>query len=222
MTLVYFAFGLSLIYFLFFTSGLSIVPDPLTPTSRVLVVNDSVHAIRDVTLYYVWDDKLVKAGTVPLLHPGEEKPVLVDTSFARGGKVVLQASAPFHVDYRLVLLVQNPDDSPPLSFSFSLPDIGFVGEPVEVLVEICNSDALGVTLRPELEFSDDSLIGSQETGEFVAKGGSCKEKILTFVPLMESQDLSFNIRVFRDEQVVAVQDHKMQILMLSNDEESGT
>lgn len=214
MTVVYFAFGLSLMYFLFFTSGLSIVPDPLTPNSRVLVVNDSVHAIRDVTLYYVNDGSFSKAGSIPLLKPNEEKPILIDTSFARGGKLVLQASAPFHADYRLVLLVQNPSDVLPLSFSFTMPDIGFVNDSVDILVRICNSDVLGVALSPEINFVDPSLVGSLEVSDFVASGGSCKEKILGFVPLSETSDLSFNIQVFRGEDVVAVQNHRMQILNL--------
>ncbi len=201
---VLFVFGSALIYFLFFNSGLELYQHPTLPDEKVIVSNVSVHAIRDIVVSYVKNNEKVDFFRISVLAPGQLEEVSLSPEFVWGAKFVIQASAPFHLGKQIVMDARRWDPARAnLTFSFRYPEKGFVGNPVESVIEACNQDNFLIQLVADVQIEDSSFANNPPSQEWVVPPFSCQSVSISFVPKQASSTLSFKIRVFTPSSVIS-------------------
>ncbi len=194
MVVVLLVFGGSLIYFLFFNSGLEVLPDPSDQSGRVIIANRSVHTIREISVSYVVQGQKIPISTIPELRPNNEFPIPLDSKFVDEGKFVIHASAPYHLSRQLAIQAQS-NTTPRISFSFEFPSIATQHNSVSVEVSGCNQDDLGIILQASLEMSSVSEGVNPPTKSWGLPPNECGSTQLVFTPLVASETLSFKIKV---------------------------
>ncbi|MEK6970533.1 MAG: hypothetical protein AABW68_02450, partial [archaeon] len=134
------------------------------------------------------------------------------------GTYTLQASAPYHLTRQISVAAQSARvDNANVSFTFSFPTIGFVGEPVIVAVSGCSYEDFPLTLNAELaDFSAEGY-DSPPPEPWTIPAGSCSDAELVFTPPAVAEDLSFKIRVFTPTRVLAEKGGLMEILPSEED-----
>ena len=149
MALVYLLLGISLVYFLFFNSGLSVrAQTSAEGENSILVSNHSVHAIRDVDVGFVKSNVHTTVQKIPLMNPNQEMLTSIKPEWAENGRTLMQASAPFHLSAQTYISSQSSgEDVPNATFSFSFDSIGFVGKEYGIFIEGCSQEAETIPLR---------------------------------------------------------------------------
>lgn len=212
MAVVLVAFGGSLLYFLFFNSGLNIVPAPADQRS-VLVVNDSVHAIRDITFVYQVGNQHLGAQTIDILLPHESVSMLLDPHFVDNGAYTLEVSAPYHLSRRLVVQAgQNTNDIPAISVTLEIDPVGTQNKPVIIRLTGKSLDALPHLVNVSLELTDVESGITPPVSEWGLSPEGESSIILSFTPVVAIDDLSFKIRVFTPSLVLVEREYSMLVL----------
>ena len=197
--LVYVVFGASILYFLFFNAGLDIVTTAQTNNSTVRVVNNSVHAIRDITVAYVKGDVLTAIETIPILKPKEFREYPISSEWVSGGRVILQASAPFHLTKQSIINnIAGGVTNANITFQLSYSDTGFVGSPVEIDIIGNSQEDHPIPLKAELTFLNDSNLVSPRVKDWVIAPGNDNNVSFSFTPQTRDENLSIKIRVFSE------------------------
>jgi hypothetical protein len=211
--------GVSLIYLLFFNTGLEIVSDPDNPSTHVAIFNSSQHRIREVSVAFLVQEQKIVVETIPLLDPSQTVSIPLPPEYAYNGSFTLQASAPYHLTRQISIAAQSAKvDNANVSFTFSFPTLGFVGQSSSVLIEGCSYENFPLDFKAELtDFSQGELVAPSE--DWVIPPSSCSEVVLEFIPVAATDDLSFKIRVFTPTRVLAEKDAMITIQSL--DENGG-
>ncbi len=215
MIVVYAVFGFALIYFLFFNTGLQLHASPGSNGNSVVLANDSVHAIRDITVVYLKDGQREALQNVELLLPGESKMLELNPSMVNGiGYIELQVMAPFHLTTRALVPVGDPTtDGGQITFQFSYPSAGYVGKVVEAIVTGCNtSDApqqlqVAMELPAHAEWSPSPL-------DWSIPANDCASTLVSFVPDAPEENLLIKIRVLTAWRVLGEGSHSVAIISL--------
>jgi hypothetical protein len=212
-TLLFGVLGLSLIYLLFFNTGLEIVSDPQNPSTHVLVLNTSQHRIRDVSVAFLVGDQKVVVQTISTLNPSQFVSIPLLPEHAYNGAFTLQASAPYHLTRQISIAAQSTKvDNANVAFTFSFPTIGFVDAPVIVSVTGCSYEDFPLELKAELsDFTAEGFVDTPAQDWIVPPAG-CSDVELTYTPAFPVEDLSFKIRVFTPTRVLAEKGAGMQII----------
>jgi hypothetical protein len=215
MIAVYAVFGFALIYFLFFNTGLQLTASPDRGSDSVVLVNDSVHAIRDISVVYVKAGQREALENVALLLPGESKtlelnPGMVESST---GYIELQVMAPFHLTTRAVVPVGNPStDDGQITFQFSYPSIGYVGQSVEAIVTGCNTSATAQRLQVAMELPAHAE-WSPSPVDWSIPPNDCASTPIAFIPDAAEENLLIKIRVLTAWRVLGEGSHAVVIAM---------
>ncbi|MDP2667012.1 MAG: hypothetical protein Q8P05_05940 [Candidatus Diapherotrites archaeon] len=216
MIVLYLVFGLALLYFFSFNTGLSLHPDPTNQDGIVTIRNESVHLIRDIQIVYVKAGEKIPLHHIPSLQPEDQIPVLLLPEYADQGFIVLEASAPYHLSQQLVIAARANQVPPNVLLTFSYPDFGFVDVPVEPVVRACNQENFPIPLRVELRLSDSSIAPNPSPQSWTIQPGTCASVTLPFTPSSEAKDLSLNIRVLNQTLVIVEQAHVLDIFLVEN------
>ncbi len=224
MIAMYAVFGFALIYFLFFNTGLMIALSPQGSGNEVLVLNDSVHAIRDVSIVYVKDGQRQAVEVIPLLLPRESKsivltPDMVDAS----NQVELQAMAPFHLTTRALIPVGNPSqDNGQVTFQFSYPALGYVNQPIEVIVSGCNTSSSPQQLQLAMELSSHPA-WTPSPVDWSIPANDCSSTDISFTPTALAANLPIKIRVLTAWRTLGEGQHRLDVIAFpSTDTNSPT
>lgn len=213
MAVVLLAFGGSLVYFLFFNTGLNVVPDPSNPTEKILVVNDSVHAIRHVTLSYRVSNQEVGAQSIDILLPSESRAVELDPHFVENNAYTVHVSAPYHLSRELVVPAGvSSSATPALSATIEVDPVGTQHKPVSVRLSGRSKDSLSHVVSVSLELNDPAWGENPPVQEWGISPDGDSTVSLSFIPLVARQDLSFKIRVFTSSDVLI--EHEYTVLVL--------
>lgn len=213
MLVVYGVFGIALIYFLFFNSGLTIALAPESDGSTILVVNDSVHAIRDVSIVYVKGGEKHAIEVVPLLLPREFKTIaLAPTMADNTGQVELQVMAPFHLSSRALIPVGNPTpDDGQITFQFSYPPVGYVGELVEVIASGCNTASSPQQLQLAMELATQPQWIPSPV-DWTIPANDCSSTSIGFTPTSTIETLPIKIRVLTAWRTLGEGVHTIEVI----------
>lgn len=213
MAVVLLAFGGSLVYFLFFNTGLNLVPDPSDPTGKVLVVNDSVHAIRNVTLSYRVSTREVGSQLIDILLPSEALSVELDPHYLENDSFTLHVSAPYHLSRELVVPAGTAGSATPaLSATIEVDPVGTQHKPVFVRLSGRSKDSLSHVVSVSLEINDPSWGANPPVQDWGISPESDSSVSLSFIPLVARQDLSFKIRVFTSSDVLIEREYIVLVL----------
>ncbi|QQR92661.1 MAG: hypothetical protein IPJ89_00235 [Candidatus Iainarchaeum archaeon] len=196
MIAIYAVFGFALVYFLFFNTGLTIGVSPSGSGNDVMVSNDSVHAIRDVSIVYVKDGQRQALEVIPLLSPRESRTIMLTPAMVdESGQVELQVMAPFHLTTRALIPVgmPSPDDGQ-VTFQFSYPPIGYVGQDVEVIASGCNTASSPQQLQLAMELPTRPEWVPAPV-DWVIPANDCSSTGIAFTPTLGEEDLPIKIRV---------------------------
>lgn len=205
--------GLSLIYLLFFNTGLEIVTDPDNPSTHVAVLNTSQHRIREVSVAFLVGDQKVVVQTIPALDPSQSVSIPLPPEYAFNGSFTLQATAPYHLTRQISIAAQSAKvDNANVAFTFSFPTIGFVDEPVLVSITGCSYENFPLDLKAELSDFTQEGFSSTLAKDWVIPPAACSDVELAYVPISPVEDLSFKIRVFTPTRVLAEKGANMEIL----------
>lgn len=204
-------FGLSLIYFLFFNTGLSLTPDPSDQGGKVIVANTSVHLIRDISVHFIVNNQLIEVEKITVLAPGESHYVELLDQYIWDGKYVIQVSAPYHLSQQVIVQARsNQVDNANVSFTFQYPSIGLVDQPIDVEVGACNNESFSLDVKVSLELPSDFALFVPVDWQIPEH--DCSSTILSFIPLAPTDDLSFKIRVFTPTRVLVEKLHHLEII----------
>lgn len=213
MAVVLLAFGGSLLYFLFFNSGLNISPDPSDQVGKVIVSNDSVHAIRDVNVSYLLSGKKVGGEWIDVLLPRETRTIEMDPHFLVDGKYVVQVSAPYHLSKQVVVQALTNTNAPPaISVTFEVSSVGTQFEPVSIRLLGRSLDSLSHVVNASLELSDPSSGENPPVVEWGVSPDVESSITLSFTPLTAREDLSFKIKVFTPSNVLVEREYTMLVV----------
>jgi len=212
--------GLSLIYLLFFNTGLEIVSDPQNPTTHVLILNNSQHRIREVSVSFLVGNQKIVVQTIPSLDPSQTVSIPLSPEYASNGAFTLQATAPYHLTRQISIASQSAKvDNANVAFTFSFPTIGFVDEPVVVSITACSYENFPLDLKAELsDFTNEAGI-STPASDWTIPPAECSDLELSYTPISPLEDLSFKIRVFTPTRVLAEKGASMEIIQ--NDVNGG-
>ncbi len=212
MAVVLVAFGGSLLYFLFFNSGLNIVPDPADQRS-VLVVNDSVHAIRDITFVYQIGNEHAGAQTIDILLPHESTSIKLDTHYIENNAYTLEVSAPYHLSRRLIVQAgPNTNAIPAISVTLEIDPVGTQNKPVIVRLTGKSLDVLSHLVNVSLELTDPASGITPPVSEWGLSPDGESSTTLSFTPIVASDNLSFKIRVFTPSNVLVEREYSILVL----------
>jgi hypothetical protein len=213
MAVVLVAFGGSLVYFLFFNSGLTLSPDPANQAGRVIVLNDSVHAIHDVTFSYVVQGKLVGSQTFDVLLPRESKLIDLDTHFQDGPSYTVYVSAPYHLSRQLTIQTGSPaNTTPALSITFEVPEIATQNNPVSIQLSGRNLDPIAGVVRVAWEWDSPSFGENPPIEEWGLPPNGESALTISSTPLSSGDDLSFKIKVFTPSTVLVERSYTLNVL----------
>lgn len=206
-------FSVSLAYFLFFNSGLQIASNTLSPNGSVVVSNDSVHQIRDISVSYVKDGKIIEIEKISKLNPRETHEISLAPEFVDQGAFTLQISAPFHLGKQIVVDARALDPGAAnISFSFQYPTIGIVGQSVSASVDACNNELFAISANLALLVQDPTLASDPVSVPMFLSPNSCTNAIISFTPNAAAPTLSFKIRVSTPSSVLVEKVHTMEIV----------
>ncbi len=205
--------GLSLIYLLFFNTGLEIVTDPENPSTHVAILNTSQHRIREVSVAFLVGEQKVVVQTIPTLDPSQSVSIPLPPEYAYNGSFTLQATAPYHLTRQISIAAQSAKvDNANVAFTFSFPTIGFVDEPVLVSITGCSYENFPLDLKAELSDFTQEGFSSTPAMDWIIPPAACSNVELTYLPVSPVEDLSFKIRVFTPTRVLAEKGANMEIL----------
>lgn len=205
-------FGASLIYFLFFNTGLELVSDPSDQYGKVIVSNASVHLIRSIDLSYLKNGTLVKIETIPALNPGEHHVVLLKPEFVDQGKFTIQVSAPFHLGKQVLIDARSLDPGViNARYSFQYPTLGIVGMPVISTVDACNDETFPLDASVSLQFVSPVSESTPSSLPLFIPPNSCASTSIAFTPQAAYSTLSFKIRVSTPTSVLVEKMHTLPI-----------
>ena len=221
MVVVYAVFGFSLLYFLFFNTGLKLNPVSDAQGGQIVVLNDSVHAIRDITVVYLKNNLQNPIGEIQLLLPHESKtfPLLPEMADPNGSIMVL-ASAPFHLSTRSIVNTGNQGEGLLSSFQFSYPEFGYVGEPIEAVVNGCNTGSAPLALSVGLEIAAHPE-WQPEVMDWSVSPNDCSSTQISFTATEPVSDLLIKIRVFSPWRTLGEGVHSVNILAPALQEETN-
>ena len=220
MVILYAVFGLAIVYFFFFNTGLSLVPDPANQEGIVNIRNDSVHVIKDISISYLKQGQKIELQSISELYPRSQISIPLLPEYADEGWIVVQASAPYHLSQQIVIAARANEIPPKVLLTFSYPDFGFVDVPVESTIRACNQENFSVPLTVDMRLSDNEVSPNPPPQSWSVEPGECASVALSFTPTREAEDLSFNIRVLNESLVIVEQTHVMSILQVAQELES--
>ncbi|MEK6902881.1 MAG: hypothetical protein AABX02_04835, partial [archaeon] len=201
-------FGVSLIYFLFFNTGLMLTPDPSDQGGKVIVSNTSVHLIRDISVHFMVNNQKVEAEIIPVLAPNETHSVSLLEQYISDGKFVVQVSAPYHLTQQVIIQARSDQvNNADVSFTFQYPSLAIVNQPVDVEVGACNAELFALDVKVAIDLPPELTPVSPV--DWVIPSNNCVSLPLTFIPTLVTDDLSFKIRVFTPTRVLVEKDHHL-------------
>lgn len=213
MAVVLLAFGGSLLYFLFFNTGLNLIPDSTDPTGKVLVVNDSVHAIRDITFSYRVSNQGVGAQSIDILLPSESRAIELDSRFVENDSYTIYVSAPYHLSRELVLPAGTLGSATPaLSATIEVDPVGTQNKPISVRLTGRSKDSFSHVVSVSLELTDSAWGENPPVQDWGVSPQADSTVSLSFTPLVARQDLSFKIRVFTSSDVLIEREFTVVVL----------
>jgi hypothetical protein len=212
MLVIYGVFGISLLYFLFFNTGLSLAPATSADGGVVTVTNTSSHAIRDIVVEFSKGGVHASVAKIPLLLPRESKQFPLTPAMANeNGQIELFASAPFHLAVHSIIDAGQSSADVLSSFQFSYPDIGYVNEPVETGVNGCNTSDVALALKVGLELPADPAMNPPAL-DWAIPANDCASTSLSFVSPIPEENLLLKIRVFTPWRTLGEGTHGVKIL----------
>ncbi len=213
MAVVLVAFGGSLLYFLFFNSGLSLSPDPTNQAGRVIVLNDSVHAIHDVTFSYVVQGRVVSSQTIDVLLPRESKLIDLDSHFQDGSSYLVRVTAPYHLSRQLTIQTSSPVNTiPALSITFEVPDVATQNTPISIQLSGRNLDPIPRVVSVAFEWDSPSFGENPPILEWGLPSNGESTLNVSATPLSSGEDLSFKIKVFTPSNVLVERAYPITVL----------
>lgn len=204
--------GLSLIYLLFFNTGLEIVSDPQNPSTHVAITNTSQHRIREVSVSFLVGNQKIVVQTIPTLDPSQTVSISLSPEYESNGSFTLQATAPYHLTRQISIAAQSAMvDNANVAFTFSFPTIGFVNDPVLVSITGCSYEDFPLVMKAELaDFTEEGIVSPAK--DWTIPPAACSDVELAYTPISPVEDLSFKIRVFTPTRVLAEKGAMMEIL----------
>lgn len=203
---------ISLVYFLFFNTGLNVVSDP-NSFNRVIVMNESQHRIREVSVSFLSGDQKNVVQKIPYLDPHQSVAIDLLPSYAVNGSFVIQASAPFHLTKQIVIEAQSAQvDNANVSFTFTFPTLTYTGKETIVLVTACNNESFALDLQAELSSFVPALPLTPAPQAWSIDPDACEDLELPFIATQAGDNLSFKIRVFTPTRVLAEKGVSMDVL----------
>ncbi len=213
MAIVLVAFGGSLLYFLFFNSGLNVLSDPSDPVGHVLVLNDSVHAIRSITFSYLVGNKKMGERGIDILLPRESESIELDSRFIENGSYTLQVSAPYHLSRQIVVQAGSLSQVvPAISVTLEVDPVGTQNKPVSIRLSGKSLDSLSLVVSASLELGDSSWGVNPPVSEWGLSPDGESSVVLSFTPLVARENLSFKIRVFTPSNVLVEREYSILVL----------
>jgi len=217
MAVVLIAFGGSLLYFLFFNSGLTLSPDPTNQAGRVIVLNDSVHAIHNVTFSYLVQGKVADSQAIDVLLPRESKLIDLDPHFQDGSSFFVYVSAPYHLSRQLTIQTSSPVNTiPALSITFQVPDVATQNTPISIQLSGRNLDPIPRVVSVSFEWDSPSFGNNPPIQEWVLPANGESTLNVSATPLSSGEDLSFKIKVFTPSNVLVERDYIVTVLPDAN------
>ena len=213
MAVVLVAFGGSLFYFLFFNSGLALAPDPTDQAGHVLVMNDSVHAIHNITFSYLVEGKESGAQSVSVLLPRESVSMSLDNHYLDGSNYLVQVRAPYHISRQINIQTSNNIDMiPALSISFESPSFATQNNPVLINLIARNLDPIPRDVRASFDWTIPSSGENPPVQEWGLPPNGEGSLALSATPFVASDNLSFKIKVFTPSNVLVEREYSLQVL----------
>lgn len=213
MAVVLIAFGGSLLYFLFFNSGLALVSDPSDQAGHILILNDSVHSIHDITLSYIVGGQETGEQTIGVLLPRESYSITLDDHYLDAGKYIIKASAPYHLSRQIIIQTSsNTNPIPALSITFEVPNLGTQNHPVTINLIGRNLDPVPHVVSVSFEWSSSSSGVNPPIQEWGLPPNGEGSLSLSATPLRGDQNLSFKIKVFTPSNVLVERGYSILVL----------
>jgi hypothetical protein len=177
-----------LIILLFFMPGLSLVGREVNDEIQLYVVNDSVHAIREIDVSTNQGHVLLQ---IPLMLPQEEIEIPL-----RGlkGYVIVQAHAPFHsTTFRAISLSGTQGVN--VSYETAISPTTQIGFASPVHVSVCNTGRIDLEQVLVEELHEDEFFAETNTKkQFSLDIGECEAVQFTLTPEKAGRtEIYFNI-----------------------------
>ncbi len=213
MLVVLLAFGGSLFYFLFFNSGLSLSPDPSDQAGRVVVLNDSVHAIHNITFSYLVQGEAVGHQTIAVLLPRESQTIALDSHFQDGSRYLVQVSAPYHLSRQLTIQTSSQvNTTPALSITFEVPELATQNNSFSIQLLGRNLDPIPRVVSVAFLWDNPSSGENPPVQEWGLPPNGEGSLALSATPLSSGENLSFKIKVFTPSNVLVERAYSLLVL----------
>ncbi len=196
---VMFVFAIILSYLLFFNTGLE-VESTYTQEQKeihITVKNNSMHAIRNITVNYVTisgDEKEI--DSIEKLAPEESKEILLKKNEEMEDFVDVIVRALFHQSVSKRIIVGESQEQSGLSYSVTAPEYAFTGLEYVIKIGICNPKGRRVlTVKVLEQHSKDFFIEENRNMEKPIIGDECEDFLFEFIPKKQGKtEIYFNIK----------------------------
>lgn len=185
--LIYIVFGASVLYLLYFNTGISLggSADTATGVFHITVKNSSIHLIRDLNVFVLDANGFEKnILSINALKPGEEKRIDLYESHAVEGVISLIAKAPFHLQVLKKIEIQRMGSEPKGELTVELKgqNKAFIGTAANFTLKICSSANDENEIKIENKFSRNYFSSAEETKTISLKKNECSEQVFKLLP----------------------------------------
>ncbi|MFH0970899.1 MAG: hypothetical protein V1776_05615 [Candidatus Diapherotrites archaeon] len=212
-TILFVVLGVSLVYFLFFNTGLQVAPDPDDSFGHVIIWNDSKHRIQNVSVGYVVDDTIIEIEKILFLDPDQIVKIQLDEKYVSHDAHIIHVSAPLHLSRQISIFTKKAvEDNANVQFTFVIPTAAYALDSTVIELRVCNGENFPLDLMGSFDglSSTDANIPTVLSWSFPPNG--CDSVLLPITPLHGPGTLSFKIRVFSSTRTFAERDVLMDIL----------
>ncbi|HZX33829.1 MAG TPA: hypothetical protein VFF09_00450 [archaeon] len=193
--IVYFIFGVIIIYLFMFNSGLAITEDFDAENSSkiVYVENTTDRAINNVSLKYMEAPGTAEKDLnfFPRLLPHERKRVFFDDVSSQS--IVLVLESPFHSTIEKTVVLQAQSD---VAVKLNFPDgIGF-GKSFSFAVEACNNKKEEAQVKIEETHEKGFFSEPNRTDVVTIAAGECRAVSYSLLPVQKGETtINFNVNI---------------------------
>jgi hypothetical protein len=177
---VFLTMGSSMIYLLFFNTGIDIVLDLGEKEQHVYIANTSMHLIRDinVSIQKKSEGTTEFLTTIKQLNPKEK--VEIEIPNLEKEQIRIIATAPFHATVKRDLSLDKTKGAK-LNFEIMTQNTAYVGIVFSSTLKICN-EAESISLQVE-EVHDQNFFEEKSTDKTIeVKTGECQKINFNFTP----------------------------------------